>query len=618
MKEMKPFMKTFDLPIQKNKLETKEDLQLALSQLCAPLEPFFSKGRAALHVGNTSATYADATADMEGFSRLLWGLVPLLCGGGESILWPRMLTGIKNGTNPTHPEYWGEIADYDQCIVEMAAYGFALTLIPEKVWEPLSKVEKGRLAAWLCQINQRKAYDCNWLLFRVLVNLGFRRVGVPYDKEKVEESLSRIEAFYLGDGWYSDGLVAHRDYYVSFAIHYYCLLYAKIMEKDDPKRSELYKSRAAEFAKSFMLWFSPDGSALPYGRSMTYRFAQCAFWGAFAFAGVNTIEPGVVKGLILRHLRWWFRQPIFDAQGVLTIGYGYPNLVMAESYNSPGSPYWALKAFLPLALPDDDSFWANEEKPLPELPEKALQQAPHLVVCRKGNHIAAFNAGNAHTNDHTHTAAKYEKFVYSNLFGFSVSRGEYGLSQGAFDSTLALSEGDGLYRMKRCCTLLRLTENEICVEWNPWPDVVIKTSILPGLPWHVRIHHIKTGRRLEVADGGFALGLVGLKAKEEPVENGLAAITELWVSGAVPLYGGGSAALIYANPDTNLLQPRTVIPTVQQVIEQGEAIIVNAFYGDSAMSEITYKTPPCAIVKDGKLIVTTNDGTHILFDGETA
>ena len=46
---------------------------------------------------------------------------------------------------------------------------------------------------------------------------------------------------------------------------------------------------------------------------------------------------------------------------MLSIGYGYPNLFMCESYNSAGSPYWALKAFLPLALPEDHPFWTAEE-----------------------------------------------------------------------------------------------------------------------------------------------------------------------------------------------------------------------------------------------------------------
>jgi hypothetical protein len=43
---------------------------------------------------------------------------------------------------------------------------------------------------------------------------------------------------------------------------------------------------------------------------------------------------GGVNGVLFRHLRRWFKQPIFDHSGLLTIGYGYFNGTMAESYNS--------------------------------------------------------------------------------------------------------------------------------------------------------------------------------------------------------------------------------------------------------------------------------------------
>src|SRR5690606_11429457 len=153
-------------------------------------------------------------------------------------------------------------------------------------------------------------------------------------------------------------------------------------------RSALYKQRALQFAKQFLYWFAADGSALPYGRSLTYRFSQAAFWSALVYAEVDEIPYGIAKGILLSHLRWWFQQPIFAPDGTLTIGYSYPNLVMAENYNAPGSPYWALKAFLVLALRDDHPFWQAEELPLPELTQSHAQQAPHLLMWRaeQGDH----------------------------------------------------------------------------------------------------------------------------------------------------------------------------------------------------------------------------------------
>ena len=93
-------------------------------------------------------------------------------------------------------------------------------------------------------------------------------------------------------------------------------------------------------------YFTCDGNAIPFGRSLTYRFVQAAFWSAVAYTGLDVFSPGVVKGLILRHLDWWMAQPFMDNDGLFTLGYTYPNLVMTEDYNSPCSPWWACKTII--------------------------------------------------------------------------------------------------------------------------------------------------------------------------------------------------------------------------------------------------------------------------------
>lgn len=544
-------------PVSANALRTKDDMREAFRQLTDPLKSFYSEGKALLQLRGAGAGHTHEVADLEGFSRILWGLVPQLAGGGEAEeLWGIHRTGLVNGTDPSHPEYWGAVGDYDQRLVEMAAIGLGLCLVPERMWEPLDERERRNLYNWLNQINAHPCHDCNWLFFQVMVNLGFRAIGEPYDKEQMDRNLLRIDEFYLGNGWYSDGPGGHCDYYGPFAIHFYGLVYAKLMAGEDPGRCALYKERSLLFAGDFMAWFDTDGSALPYGRSLTYRFAQSAFWSAFAFAGLetDTLTPGVVKGLVLRNLRWWFKQPIFDSAGVLTVGYAYPNLVMAENYNAPGSPYWAFKTFLVLALSDDSDFWSAAEEELPEtaalssaepgdgagLPGKdpavgaqadvrakkpaaameqtggcmlqrtpvSVQREPHLVLCREPEtgHVTAFNAGHHGTNLHTHTPAKYEKFAYSTRFGFSVPRAAWGLEQVAADSMLALSERDQQFRVRRVNEETRISGNVLYARWQPWTDVEVQTWIVAGLPWHVRIHHVNTKRSLTAAEGGFTLG----------------------------------------------------------------------------------------------------------------
>lgn len=59
-----------------------------------------------------------------------------------------------------------------------------------------------------------------------------------------------------------------------------------------------------------------------------------SFWGALAYAGVDLPEPltwGMVKGIVLRHLRYWQTQPdIWSSSGTLTIGYSYPNMYVSS------------------------------------------------------------------------------------------------------------------------------------------------------------------------------------------------------------------------------------------------------------------------------------------------
>lgn len=179
--------------------------------------------------------------------------------------------------------------------------------------------------------------------------------------------------------------------------------------------------------------FAADGAAVPFGRSLTYRFAEAAFWGAAAFAGLKTLTPGQMKGLIMRHLRYWLAQSIFDRDGILTIGYHYPNLVMAEDYNSPGSPYWAFKLFLVLALPASYAFWQAPEESLPALArQRTVPEAGQILLHDAGSrHVSMLTAGQLELNNYVNTEAKYTKFDYSSHFGFTVERGRFGLKHAA-------------------------------------------------------------------------------------------------------------------------------------------------------------------------------------------
>lgn len=568
--------------LRENPLKTKADLARALTDLIEPLTPYYQKDDTQIQLSATGAGYSRKTIGIEGLLRVLWGLAPLLAGGGYHEQVSKQRQGMINGTNPDHEHYWGDVHDYDQIIVEMAAIGYSLALAPEHFWQPLTDIERQQLVNWLSQVNQVKAHDCNWLFFAVIVNIGLKKVGQPYDQSVIDRHLDRIEHFYLGEGWYKDGHLAHIDYYGPFALHFYGLFYATMMGEDDPVRSTRYKERAKQFIDKFVHWFSPEGQAIPYGRSLTYRFSQIAFFSIYVFAEVDPDANGWIKGVILRHLRYWFKQPIFDRDGILTVGYRYPNLLMSENYNAPGSPYWALKSFLFLALPDDHLFWQVDEESLPDLAEKLVDDKAEKTIIRDTDtgHLALFPSGYSHTNGHTHVAAKYEKFCYSTHFGFSVPRSESTLDQGAFDSILAVSENDDYYRVKRQVVEKRHERDYLYMLWKPWPNVAIKTWIIPGLPWHVRIHLIESERELRFADGGYAIGTDQTAAgKLEREQNWSYACYQTGVGGAAVLKGVGKPIHVVPNGNTNIMTPNTIIPTITGELKQGVTLLVHAFYG---------------------------------------
>jgi hypothetical protein len=169
--------------------------------------------------------------------------------------------------------------------------------------------------------------NTNWLWFRAFANLGLLKNNAKYSPEKLVADIKHLDTFYRGGGWSNDGPehIHQMDYYSgSFAIQLLQLLYAKLAGDRDPERSAEFKNRAKLFAADFVHYFDEEGRALPFGRSCGYRFAMIAFWNACAYANVELPEPltwGIVKGIVLRNLRWWQTQPdIFGPSGTLTLG----------------------------------------------------------------------------------------------------------------------------------------------------------------------------------------------------------------------------------------------------------------------------------------------------------
>ncbi|KAF8884722.1 hypothetical protein CPB84DRAFT_1816926 [Gymnopilus junonius] len=580
-------------PFASNPLETKEDLAKFLVGLLDPLEAHTSPGGARIHLGYTATHYDEAAAQLEGFSRPIWGLASLLGGGGDYAGTKRWLDGFKNGTDPKSDEFWGNMRNKDQRMVECSAIGFSIAVAKEKLWDPLDDSTKKNFEEWLGGMNDKEMPNTNWLWFRVFANLGLSKAGSPrFDAKRMKADLDHLDTFYIGDGWSRDGPegVVQLDYYSSsFAIQFAQLAYSKLAQAEDPERCEEYKNRAKKFALDFVHYFDEEGRAIPFGRSLTYRFAMSSFWGALAFADVELPAPltwGVIKGLQLRNIRYWAKQPgAFYPDGTLTIGYRYPNQSMTENYNSPGSPYWCCKSFLALALSDNHPFWAH----------------PLHIATNVGGHTYILSSGQQCSYPVKQSAAKY-------AFGYSVPVGNGTLEELGGDSTLALSDDNGeTWKCRRDTREAKIEGGKwLRSMWYPWKDVEVETWLVPPQKdsplWHLRVHRIKTGRALTSAEGAFAIygqGEDGRALEPSTAEafgtyeqggEGRAA-SQAGVSGIVDLGKGQgrTGRAIRTDANSNLMVARAILPTLLAEHDSGNGniwLVTGVFAIPSVQDEV--------------------------------
>lgn len=216
------------------------------------------------------------------------------------------------------------------------------------------------------------------------------------------------------------------------------------------------------------------------------------------------------------------------------------------------------------------------------------------------------------------THAKYGSFAYSSAYGYSVPPGLFSLEQYALASQLGLSDDGGEYwKTRRLSEYAAIEERDgkpvLVSVWRPFPDVKIKTTLVPpeeATPnWHLRIHHIEAGREVMTADGAFAICNENTKdgrylelydaERCEGTSPKIIGNYDLntpagWATGADGAFAVSKGAvgikaledkaerranLVNADPNSNLMDNRTVIPTLQHTIKSGEtAWYISAIY----------------------------------------
>lgn len=582
---------------KKNDLKTRQNLYEVFIAMMQPVYDNLKRDRAKVTFGQTGTSYDEVCSSLETVARPLWALAFLANEENEYLdeIWSLYSEILADGTDEKSDAYWGRGSIHHQRYVEMAAISVALLLAPNKLWDKMEEIHKQNLLKWLESVHEFDVPNNNWCFFVVFINLALKKYGGNFSEQKYKTALANIEKCYLGDGWYSDGPTNQRDYYVPFAYHYYGLLFSYIMKNEDSERSGLYTERAKIFANDYMYWYGEDGSSLPFGRSLTYRFASTGFWPMLAeMAG--DFDASVAKGMYLRNLRWWLNRPIFNADGILSIGYCYPNLVFAEGYNAPGSPYWTFKGFAGLLLPDNHPFWTADEVSMPTLEFSRKLSHAYMLVQRHNGQPYAYTAGQHATWQLAHSPEKYGKYVYSNKFGFSVPKSNIGIENGAYDCTLALSECDNHFRICDKCEEFTIEKEYVYRSWKPWNDVRVQTWIIPFTPWHVRVHYITANRQLESCEGGFSFAReierrTCSKEMMEHEQNGVIAAPPWCSSGIFDLDKKREAKIIMPEANTNLLYSRTLLPVLLGQHNPGKFVLSSLVLGGEKEDAYSFPRP---------------------------
>ncbi|MCC9705274.1 DUF2264 domain-containing protein [Streptomyces sp. MNU76] len=345
---------------------TRAHWEAAADSLLAAVEPYATADGALYDLPGDRTSWSGRLSDgLEGYARTLL----LAAFRRDETALARYADGLAAGVSGV----WPRIEDRGQPLVEAASIAFALRVTREQLWDHLDDTVRQRAAAWLGDALTAEPWPCNWELFPVTVGGFLEEIGYEPELSRrvVEQRLDRIEQWYLGEGWYTDGDGRKFDYYNGWAMHLYPVLHAWLAHDD--RLLARYGDRLAAHLGDYARLFGGDGAPLHQGRSLTYRFATTVPLWLGALTGRTPLSPGETRRLASGALKYFLDRGAVDDRGLLSLGWHGPNPDVLQGYSGPASPYWASKGFLGLLLPPDHEVWTATEEPGPVEREDELR-----------------------------------------------------------------------------------------------------------------------------------------------------------------------------------------------------------------------------------------------------
>ncbi|MER5436140.1 DUF2264 domain-containing protein [Streptomyces sp. NPDC002588] len=387
---------------------TRAHWEAAADALLAAVEPYATEDKALYHLPGDRQSWSGRLSDgLEGYARTL--LLAAFRRDGTAL--QRYADGLAAGVQGV----WPRIEDRGQPLVEAASVALALRLTRPLLWDRLDDAVRQRAAAWLGDALTAEPWPCNWELFPVTVGGFLQEIGYEAEasRKAVDRGLERIEEWYVGGGWYTDGDSRKYDYYNGWAMHLYPVLHAWLA--GDSRLLTVYGGRLETHLADYARLFGGDGAPMRQGRSLTYRFATTAPLWLGALTGHTPLAPGETRRLASGVLKYFLERDAVDERGLLTLGWHGPDATVLQGYSGPASPYWASKGFLGLLLPADHEVWTAAEEPGPVEREDAVTpvSAPNWLLqsTRSDGLVRLHN----HGSDDVRYDPYYTRLAYSTM-----------------------------------------------------------------------------------------------------------------------------------------------------------------------------------------------------------
>ena len=487
------------------------------------------------HIGYTATL-------LEEELRPFWGITPLLCDGvdirlhirGETVPVVRWLHEVLvDGTNPDSPYSWDKYREevglqsfYFQNLTEVAGLLVGLFFARAQTWDTFSAAEQRQVADWVyngCRQLCTHIAGNNHIWFPLLCLLVLKKFGYSYPETDrwLTEGMEKLDTMYLSDGWYSDGAFGRFDYYVAWSMHAYPLLWCLIEDDSFPgyaARRATYLHRTERFLQDYIHFFDRNGAHVPFGRSLSYRFAASCIFPLAVLNGA-AVDPGLAKTITLRNITYFAEHVQYRTDGLLPAGYLYEAPALVENYTSDGGAYWCTKTFLCLLMDESHPFWTSEPVAIPADGDAYLCRPAnpriHLAVAGSPDGgVTVYNNGfqyyqfGRYCNPFNDMAGYYDKFAYNSLAGFALSTRD----NTSCDNMISLSTADQSMASHRWgFTDLGEADGWMRSVHTPFsndPDTRIHTWIRPLCgSLHVRIHRVVLAHPYGIQEGGFSVGM---------------------------------------------------------------------------------------------------------------